>query len=566
MMNKQKLVKLFTVATAAFPGLLLGASIASAQAISSDGFPASVPKAICGPGDRTESGLQGETTVRERFSGDSETAYNCNLELVGQEPQADFQGAYSQDGPAYFGDCAYYGTDRAATFQGIKVIDASDPQHPVVSAHLTDTPAALNPHETVATNAKTRLLAAGQTDGPNFAVYDISDCRHPVLKGSINASSSSFHHMGAFAPDGKTYYATQNFRGVGGFLYIFDVSDPANPQALPPWQYLGDGRPHSLFLNWNGFLPGVPQGTLLFAGQPGQFGAAPTNSSFGPDGLVIEDVSDYQFRRPNPQIRIISKLFWADQGQAEAMIPVRINGHPYLISTDEAGGAGGAGGWLAACARGASAFGYPQIIDVADVTNPKIIAKLRLEVSDPANCAALLATTPPDIPGTAPGTNLPAISGTTNYSQETCVADNPEDTKMLACSFQNAGLRVFDVSHPTHPKEIAYWKSGAVRARVIPASGSWAAGVDRTVDKIAHWPRWVVVGKGKGHDKAKHNDNDHGDDNDDNDDGHGNGNSTEVQLWTVSDGHGFQVLRFSNRFKAQHKDLFENTVTSEQSR
>jgi hypothetical protein len=569
-MKKREIVKLFVIATAAVPGLLLGASIASAQAISSDGFLASVPKATCGPRDHTESGLQGETSERERFSGDSETAYNCNLELVGQEPQADFQGAYSQDGPAYHGDCAYYGTDRAATFQGIKVIDVSDPRHPVVSAHLTDTPAALNPHETVATNARSRLLVAAQTDGPNFAVYDISDCRHPVLKGTTNASSSSFHHMGAFAPDGKTYYATQNFRGVGGFLYIFDVSNPANPQALPPWQYLGDGRPHSLFLNWNGFLPGVPEGTLLFAGQPGEFGMAPTNSSFGPDGLVIEDVSDYQFRRPNPQIRIISKLFWADQGQAEAMIPVRINGHPYLISTNEAGGAGGAGGWAAACARGASAFGFPQIIDVADVTKPKIIAKLRLEVSDPANCAALLATTPPDIPGTAPGTNLPAISGTTNYSQETCVADNPADTKMLACSFQNAGLRVFDVSHPTHPKEIAYWKPGAVRARVMPASGSWAVGVDRTVDKIAHWPRWVVVGKGKGRDKAGHDDNDRDDDNDHgngkghgDDDGHGNGNSTEVQLWTVSDGHGFQVLRFSNRFKAQHKELFENTVTSE---
>ena len=557
-MNKQKLVKLFTVATAALPGLLLGASIASAQAISSDGFPASVPKAICGPTDHTESGLQGETTRQERFGGDSETAYNCNLELVGEEPQDTYQGAYSQDGPAYFGDCAYYGTDRAATFQGIKVIDASDPQHPVVTANLTDTPAALNPHETVATNAKTRLLVAAQTDGPNFAVYDISDCRHPVLKGSTNASSSSFHHMGAFAPDGKTYYATQNFRGVGGFLYIFDVSDPANPQALHPWQYLGDGRPHSLFLNWNGFLPGVPEGTLLFAGQPGQFGAAPTNSSFGPDGLVIEDVSDYQFRRPNPQIRIISKLFWAGQGQAEAMIPVRINGHPYLISTDEAGGAGGAGGWPAACARGASAFGYPQIIDVADVTNPKIIAKLRLEVSDPANCAALLATTPPDIPGTAPGTNLPAISGTTNYSGEACVADNPEDTKMLACGFQNAGLRVFDVSDPTHPKEIAYWKPGAVRTRVMPASGSWAPGVDRTVDKIAHWARWVVVdkGKGKGNGKGKGKGNGNGV-------GGGPGNSADIQLWTVSDGHGFQVLQFTKSFTAQHKDLFENTVTSE---
>ena len=128
-MNKQELVKLFAVAAVAVPGLLLSASIASAQAISADGFPASVPKAICGPGDHTESGLQDETTVQERFSGDSERAYNCNLELVGQQPQGEFEGAYSQDGPAYYGDCAYYGTDNNTPLQqhhGITVIDASE--------------------------------------------------------------------------------------------------------------------------------------------------------------------------------------------------------------------------------------------------------------------------------------------------------------------------------------------------------------------------------------------------------------------------------------------------------
>src|SRR5260370_19067057 len=114
-MNKQKLVKLFTVATAAVPALLLGASIASAQVISSDGFPASVPKAVCGPTDHTESGLQGETTEQERFSGDSETAYNCNLELVGEEPQHTYQGAYSQDGPAYTGHCPYHANHRSTT-------------------------------------------------------------------------------------------------------------------------------------------------------------------------------------------------------------------------------------------------------------------------------------------------------------------------------------------------------------------------------------------------------------------------------------------------------------------
>jgi hypothetical protein len=554
-MNRKELVRLFAVSTAAIPGLLLSASIASAQVPSSDGFPASIPKAHCGPTDHTESGLQGETSLQERMSGDSETAYNCNLQLVGEEDQDAYQGAYSQDGPAYYDVCAYYGTDRGATTgQGIKVIDVSDPAHPVVVTQLTDTPAALAPHETVSTNAKTRLLVAGQTTGSNFAVYDISDCRHPVLKGQVNASSPSFHHMGAFAADGKTFYASQNNQGIGGFVYPFDVSDPAHPKSLQPWQYLGNGRPHSLTLNTSSFLPGVPEGTLAFVGQNTSFPYAS-----GGDGLVIEDVSDYQFRRPNPQIGIIS-TFFSQLGGAESMIQVKIKGHPYIVTTDEAGAANGAGGWQAACQRGASPFGFPQIIDVADVTNPKVIAKLRLEVSDPANCEMLRQETPPDAPGTAPGTNLPAISGTTNYSEEACVPDNPEDTKMIACGFQNAQLRVFDVSDPTSPKEIAYWKSGAVRTKVLPSSGSWAAGVDRTVDKIAHWPRWVVVGKGNGHDKAKQNGNGNG-----NGVGGGPGNSADIQLWTVSDGHGFQVLQFSKSFTAQHKDLFENTVTTEQS-
>src|SRR6266851_4410796 len=44
----------------------------------------SVPTAQCGPGERPETGLQGQTTLAERFSGDSTRAYNCNVELVGQ--------------------------------------------------------------------------------------------------------------------------------------------------------------------------------------------------------------------------------------------------------------------------------------------------------------------------------------------------------------------------------------------------------------------------------------------------------------------------------------------------
>ena len=94
-----------------------------------------------------------------------------------------------------------------------------------------------------------------------------------------------------------------------------------------------------------------------------------------------------------------------------------------------------------------------------------------------------------------------------------------------------------DIRDPYHPKEIAYWKPPAVRTEVRPSSGSWAPGVDRTVDKIAGWARWVVAGNSQ--------DN--------------NSNGTELELWTVSDGNGFQILRFTDNFKAQHKDLFENS-------
>jgi hypothetical protein len=100
-------------------------------------------------------------------------------------------------------------------------------------------------------------------------------------------------------------------------------------------------------------------------------------------------------------------------------------------------------------------------------------------------------------------------------------------------------LRVFDIRDVDHPKEIAYWKPPAVRTEVQPSSGSWAEGVDRTVDKIAGWARWVVVDKGEGRDKAKHQ-------------------GRELQLWTVSDGNGFQVLRFTDHFKRQYKDLFQD--------
>jgi len=102
-MHTRRFVTAFAIAAVVCPLLWLGESILSAnQTGSGEGratagplpWTRPVPKAKCGRMDRAETGLQGQTTPRERSSGDSERGYNCNLELVGQ-----FQGegAFSQD-------------------------------------------------------------------------------------------------------------------------------------------------------------------------------------------------------------------------------------------------------------------------------------------------------------------------------------------------------------------------------------------------------------------------------------------------------------------------------------
>jgi hypothetical protein len=511
-MNKRRIVREVAVSAATLLALSVSNAIFSAAADNDSnaggkrahevGSMGPVPKAQCGRTDHTESGLQGQTTSVERSSGDSQLGYNCNLELVGQFRG---EGAFSQDGPAYFRNCAYMATenDPQQVHPGVVVIDVSDPAHPRATAYLDDTPAALNPHENIKVNQARGLLGLAQSNGPNFAVYDLNeDCAHPKLASSITVPDSR-GHMGGWAEDGKTYYIGQSFRGVGGIMPIIDVTDPYNAKWLLNWTFTGDGRPHDLSTN--------EDGTRLYAGQPGNFGVAPTNSSFGPDGLVILDVSDIQFRRPNPQIRIVSRLFWNDQGQAEQMLPFFSHGRSYIISTDESGGQAGVGGLAAACKRGASPYGYSNVIDITDEKNPRIVSMIMLEVHDPKNCTTFLNERP-EVGG-----------GNLDYSTERCALDRPTNPTMAACGSRGTGTRVYDIRDPLHPTEIAYWKGPAPRTAILPGSGSWSPGVDRTVEKQAGLARFVKVraANGKGH---------------------------ELNLWIVGDAGGFQVLRFTDDF------------------
>jgi hypothetical protein len=438
------------------------------------------------------------------------------------------EGVYSQDGPAYYDHCAYMGTENKPLQEhpGVVVVDVQDPTNPVITAYLDDTPAGLNPHENVKVNTKRGLLALAQSNGPNFTVYDLTiDCAHPKLASNITVPGSS-GHMGNWADDGKTYYIGQSFTGIGGTLPVVDVTDPYNAVPLPTWTFEGNGRPHDLNTN--------KEGTRMYAGQAGAYGnVGNTNFGTGPDGLVIVDVSDYQFRRPNPQMRVVSTLFWDDQGTAEQMLPLYYsNGHKYIVSTDESGGQNGAGGLAAACARGASPYGYSNIIDITDERNPRIVSKIMLEVHDPANCEAMME-------------QLPEVGGgNLDLSTERCAPERPDNPTMLACGSRGTGTRVYDIRDILHPKEIAYWKGPAPRTAFLPGSGSWSAGIDRTVEKQAGLANWKKVPAA-------------------------NGKGREWNLWVVGDAGGLQVLRFTDDFlqskmgKIAHAEVSGGSAESE---
>src|SRR5205807_3919639 len=154
------------------------------------------------------------------------------------------------------------------------------------------------------------------------------------------------------------------------------------------------------------------------------------------NGLLIYDLSQIQTRVPNPQPRLISSLLWKDGSVAQHTIPVKIDGHPYVIFVDEGGSGGGTSPaqQQAACAAGFPPYPMARIIDIRDETKPRIVSRLALETHNPANCAKVL----PDLVGLSIFT----------YGSHYCSVDNIHHATTLACGYFNSGIRVFDIRNP----------------------------------------------------------------------------------------------------------------------
>ena len=455
-------------------------------------------RTACASGDNPETGLQGQSTLAERMGGSSAKGINCNLELMGQ-----FKGEGAYHAQTWIDDCSYYSTANGAQQQhpGVAVIDVADPTKPTATAYL-NARSMLQTWESLKISTARHLIAAVQSDGgngvdPGFAVYDVTNCRQPSLRASVNLpippGTTIKGHAGAISPDGRTYYGST----FPVSLYIIDITDPTQPQLMTNWVPPdGVGQPHDLSISRDNNRAYILQ---------------PASGAVKQNGLVVLDVSDFNLRKPNPQVRVVSTLYW-NAGTGMTSEPITVKGKPYLLVSDESQ----AGSRPAACTNGTALFGYGRLIDISDEKHPFVVSELKLEVDDPKNCEKLA--------------NDPAFLGSFGYSAHYCTADNRDDAQLVACSRHEAGIRVYTIADPKSPIEIAYYKPPIHTGENIAGSG-----INGTTSRTYDW--------NKSHSRFLSR----------------NGN---IELWTTSADNGFQVLKFAPSLTSRYPGLFDKVPAS----
>lgn len=463
-----------------------------------------VPKAQCGPNDRTES-IQGETTMAERFQDGPPRAYNCNLDLVGQA-----LGEGASIGMNTYDKWAYFTTWKNPDTQhpGVTVIDASDIRNPKPSAYLNSF-GMVEANESLAISKARKLLLAASWSSSTFDIYDLApDPGHPTLISSTSIPGA-MSHMGEFSPDGRLFFGSilkadpshvPSAPPAG--IVVIDVRDPAHPKLKATW--VPDDKlwsTHGVRLSEDGNRAFV----ALTRDRDDVVKAK------NPNGLLILDISDFQSGRNDPKMRVVGTKFWDDTHFSQDAMPITVNGKPYVVYTDLIG----ALGWqnmpppASACDSGKPGRGFARILDISDEKHPKIASRLMLEVSSPARCTK---------------NRLDPVVGY-GYGATACDADNPRDAKMLACAYWEGGLRVFDIRDPYKPVEIAYYKPPAARK----ARRAAAPRLDFLPGASDHTADQVMVPKF---------------------------NESSREIWFTSFDNGFQAVRFSDQFAASHPKLF----------
>lgn len=316
--------------------------------------------------------------------------------------------------------------------------------------------------------------------------YDISDPKSPKLLQEYNTGvkGNGTHHN--FYDGGQYAYLDCGWddqlrlenleRPYSNALMIVDMSDPSNVKEVSRWwvpgQRLGEEAEYKKYrfagdhTSWTGNHGAITVPKRVEDGGNVGYGG------FGAFGMYAMDLSD--IRHPKPYGHVQYEFDTFGTIPFHTCLPITADGaHPRLqnivVASHEA---------LEADCR--ENYHTPYVVDVKDPRNPKIIGLF------PRPAA------PPD----APYNDFCLARGRFGSHNTNCwLQPGAAKPNIVAMTWFNAGVRIFDISDPTAPKEVAWF--------VPPRDGemdnytSWWRGTTENV--FIEWDRnliWIGTHEG----------------------------------------------------------------------
>lgn len=420
-------------------------------------------------------------------------------------------------------NCAYVGSRDG--LQDVLIVDIAQPTNPTVTDFIPGIP--LSTSRELRGVGDLDLLVVGDfrirkgeptlenptdTDGTvnNFRIYDIADCKKPVLRATIDLGPNVYHEFYLWAdpkaPRRVLLYATFTDTGSGRNLpdlRVFDISDaqrgveprqiasftldpavPADARVNPndPTQKFGDDQfqfsatdlspwisPRFLFTGKFGPQPTTqvnnrlhslslnPQGTRVFMANlaAGFFILDSSNlaDAAKAKGCIPDTVTREASANENKNLCLRklnpdpnARVDWHPPEASITHTAVQMPGRPFVLVGDERNG-------TTACP-----WSYYRIIDIRDEMHPVIVSTLKLPENDPHNCRL-------------------GAPGDPKFTREFSAHNATVFRNLGFFTWYSGGLRAWEYADPRRPREVGVFVPKPIRSVSRPFRDSadvWA--------------------------------------------------------------------------------------------
>jgi hypothetical protein len=248
-------------------------------------------------------------------------------------------------------------------------------------------------------------------------IWDISDPVNPRRLGQFRTGGTGTHRN--FYAGGRYMHLAAGMPGYQANVYVIaDISDPANPREVGRWwvpgQHTAGGEyPAKLEISLHG--PAYVVGDLAYL-------------PYGSAGMIVLDISDVS--RPRQVGQLSFSPPFHDCFGVHSVLPLPEQGIAYVNSEDVSYGTG--------------PMAHASIVDIRDPAKPFLLSILPRPV-------------PPSGAGYRDFSEKGGWQGPHNLNQLQHNPDVERQGDLLYLSYFNAGLRIFDVSHPRLPQEVGYF-------------------------------------------------------------------------------------------------------------